>query len=296
MDVSVIIVNYNTKQLTINCINSVFEKTTGVSFEVILIDNASSDGSADYFRKDQRIVFIEGKENHGFGRANNMGMDVAKGKYLFLLNSDTILLNNAVFHLYVFAESKQDLKIGVLGTVLLDENWKESPSFGQFPSMKSIFDNLFRRLKQGQGYENKIFKQVAAYGFAKVDYISGADLFIPKTIIDQIGGFDPEIFMFYEETDLQKRIANAGYARIIMNSREIIHLVGGSFGRTTSYYRYHLMQKSLNVYTSKHFNTLRYLSFRLVMVFVTLKDIYIYHRNISSHEKLLVLKQAIWTK
>lgn len=296
MDVSVIIVNYNTKQLTINCINSVFERTKGVSFEVILIDNASTDGSVDCFRKDKRIVLIEGKENYGFGGANNMGIKVAKGKYLFLLNSDTILIKNAIYPLLAFAETNQDLKVGVLGSVLLDENKKESPSFGQFPSLKSLFNNLLIRLKQIEGYEKKIFKQVLTNGYARVDYISGADLFIPKTIIDRIGGFDANIFMYYEETDLQKRIANAGYQRIIINSRDIIHLVGGSFGRTTSYYRYHLMQKSLNIYTSKHFKSFRYLSFRLVMLFVAVKDIYIYRRRFSSREKLLVLKQAIWSR
>ncbi|GHT72706.1 hypothetical protein FACS189456_1970 [Bacteroidia bacterium] len=88
MDVSIIIVNYNTKQLTANCIDSVFHKTEGINFEVILVDNASTDGSKEHFRNDPRIQFIESDENLGFGRANNLGAKYAKGKYLFLLNSD----------------------------------------------------------------------------------------------------------------------------------------------------------------------------------------------------------------
>ena len=96
MDVSIIIVNYNTRQLTSNCIESIFKYTNGVSFEVILVDNASTDGSIDFFTNDERIIFISSKENLGFGRANNLGYKVAKGRYIFLLNSDTLLLNNAI--------------------------------------------------------------------------------------------------------------------------------------------------------------------------------------------------------
>ena len=91
MDVSVIIVNYNTKNLTDDCIQSVINKTTGVDYEIILVDNASTDGSKEYFEKDNRIIYIYSDKNGGFGYGNNRGMEVARGKYFFLLNSDTIL-------------------------------------------------------------------------------------------------------------------------------------------------------------------------------------------------------------
>ena len=102
MDVSIIIVNYNTKKLTSDCINSIYEKTTGIRFEVIVVDNNSSDGSQDLFFFDFRIKFVEAGENLGFGKANNKGVEIASGKYVFFLNSDTILVNNAVklFDLY----------------------------------------------------------------------------------------------------------------------------------------------------------------------------------------------------
>ena len=85
MDVSIIIVNYNTKQLTLDCINSVFDQTKDVSFEIILVDNASVDGSKELFEKDSRIKYIYSNQNVGFGRANNIGFEQAKGKYVFLL-------------------------------------------------------------------------------------------------------------------------------------------------------------------------------------------------------------------
>ena len=95
MDVSVI-VNYNTKALTKSCIESIFSETCGIEFEVILVDNASSDGSKELFQIDERIIFIESNVNLGFGKANNLGYKYATGKYIFLLNSDTLLKNNAI--------------------------------------------------------------------------------------------------------------------------------------------------------------------------------------------------------
>ena len=95
MDVSVIIVNYNTRKLTGECIDSIFEKTSGITFEVIVVDNASQDDSIEIFRKDPRIIFIENTENQGFGKANNLGIKYATGRNILFLNSDTLLINNA---------------------------------------------------------------------------------------------------------------------------------------------------------------------------------------------------------
>ena len=105
MNVSIVIVNYNTLKLTKACIDSVIEKTSGLEYEIILVDNASSDGSSDVFKNDERIIFIEASDNIGFGKANNLGVKHAKGDYLFFLNSDTLLLNNAVDELWKFCES-----------------------------------------------------------------------------------------------------------------------------------------------------------------------------------------------
>ena len=97
MDVSVIIVNYNTKELTRNCLKSVFEKTKGVNFEVIVSDNGSTDGSIEMIKSEfPEVILIENNANLGFGAANNRALKIARGKYVFYLNSDTLLLNNAV--------------------------------------------------------------------------------------------------------------------------------------------------------------------------------------------------------
>ena len=97
IDVSVIIVNYNTKDLLRDCINSVIEQTKNISFEIIVSDNGSSDGSIEMLKAEfPKVIILNNKENLGFGKANNRGAEISNGKYLFLLNSDTVLLNNAI--------------------------------------------------------------------------------------------------------------------------------------------------------------------------------------------------------
>ena len=108
MQVSVIIVNYNTKELTKQAIQSVFDRTEGVEYEIIVVDNDSKDGSVEELKKifQNKITIIESKENLGFGRANNLGIKQSKGKYVFLLNSDTELINNAI---KIFYDYKREL-------------------------------------------------------------------------------------------------------------------------------------------------------------------------------------------
>lgn len=138
VDVSVIIVNYNTLEMTNNCIESVFTKTKDVQFEVILVDNGSNDGSREFFANDKRIRYIYVDENMGFGRANNLGYKYCNGKYVFLLNSDTLLINNAIKKLYDYAESSDD-SIACLGCPLVNVNDELMHSYGNFPTMLKHF-------------------------------------------------------------------------------------------------------------------------------------------------------------
>ena len=123
MDVSIIIVNYNTKHLLEDCLSSLYALTQSIDFEVIVVDNASSDDSETYItRKFPQVKWINSGENIGFGRANNLGAKYADGKYLFLLNSDTLLLNNAIKAFYDYAETHSEEQIGALGCWLVDSN------------------------------------------------------------------------------------------------------------------------------------------------------------------------------
>lgn len=223
MDVSVIIVNYNTRQMTLNCIDSIFEKTEGVRFEVILVDNASNDGSVDFFRRDKRIVFVASPDNIGFGRANNLGYKYASGRYIFLLNSDTLLLNNALF-LFVQAMDALPKKVACTGCRLRDDKGNIARSYLLQPTLwKSLQCFIYQRFLPESGKDmldsNEPFE---------VEGVSGADMFIRREVIEECGLFDPDFFMYYEETEMQKRFLEAGYKLYILPEPSIVHLEGGS--------------------------------------------------------------------
>ena len=134
MDVSIIIVNYNTCELTKQCIDSIFEKIDGVSFEVIVVDNDSKDDSIKVLSQDSRITFVASDANLGFGKANNLGVEHSLGKYIFFLNSDTLLVNNAVKLFFDFMEQHQINKsVGAIGCLLMDNKLRRIHSFADFP-------------------------------------------------------------------------------------------------------------------------------------------------------------------
>lgn len=264
MDVSVIIVNYNTKDLTKNCIDSVFKWTKGVSFEVILVDNASKDGSKELFEKDNRINYVYNNENLGFGRANNIGASISKGNWLFFLNSDTYLLNDAISQLYNRANNSGK-DVACLGCIMLDCNKMVTHSYGMFPSKLRMLGNytvlpLLSRLKiikKIESSSNYNYEYLKGSGFFDVDYITGADLMLNSEVARILGMFDEDFFMYFEETEMQYRYACHGYRRIVVEGPQIIHLEGKSLQRQSikkktmklsSYFKY--VRKTNSMLTS----------------------------------------------
>ena len=227
MDVSVIIVNYNTLELTKNTIESVFEKTKGLNYEIILVDNASTDGSVEFFESNykNKIIFIKNNENLGFGRANNKGIEIAKGKYIFLLNSDTLLMNNAIKILFDFME--KNIECGVCGGNLFDRDNRPIHSFkkelvniySDFDFIKNFILKFIYKKRIDFNYTNKNIE---------VGYITGADMFIRKKILEKVGIFDSDFFMYFEETELTSRIKSTGKKIISVPQAKIIHLEGKS--------------------------------------------------------------------
>lgn len=224
MDVSVIIVNYNTCQITKNCIDSVVEKTKDVEYEIIVVDNASTDGSKEFFGNDSRIKYIYSERNGGFGFGNNQGMKVAKGKYFFLLNSDTLLVNNAIKEFFDYAESQESK--AVYGCYMQHEDGTYCNSFFFFPAF-SIMD-FIKRLIHGQDYSPGDFKT------RKVEAISGADMFFHRKLFEETGGFDENIFLYGEEGEWQYRMLKEGYFCWVIPHPKIIHLEGKSMQMSLS--------------------------------------------------------------
>jgi len=216
MDVSVIIVNYNTKELLQNCIQSVIEKTRDVHYEIIVVDNASIDGSTEMVKSlFPTVKLIIEKNNLGFGRANNIAAQIAEGNYLFLLNSDTLLINNAIKILVDFLDHNADA--GICGGQLFNQNISLATSFQKLPSLIEEWKVCYAPFLLQK-------KQPVYSSPAKVGFISGADLMIRKTLFDQLHGFDPHFFLYFEETELTYRVKRQNYTVWFVPDAQIIHL------------------------------------------------------------------------
>lgn len=228
MDVSIILVNYNTADLLLACIRSILGKTEQLIYEIIVVDNASSDSSVELVRsKFPSVKVIANEENVGFGVANNIGVQNAQGKYVWFLNSDTLLINNAAKILHDAIEGYP--KAVIAGGNLYDANMKPATSFyqtmpGLWADVDYLFFNIFSKLKYKTNLNfNHSSRIIEVDGF-----ISGADLMIERSIFEDIGGFDKDFFMYYEETELTYRIKRLGFKIISVPEAQIIHLEGAS--------------------------------------------------------------------
>lgn len=232
MDVSIIIVNYNTKKLLQNCINSIINHTKELSYEVIVSDNDSTDGSIEMIKTNfPEVILLENKANLGFGAANNRALEIAQGKYVFYLNSDTVICNNAVKLFFDFFENAAE-PIGALGCNLVDDNLSIIHSYGLFPTKEKIIKNLIADLKQLTKRSLIFFlksyslnKESTSPKFEKkigtVDYITGADLFMQN---NELAKFDEYFFLYFEDTDLNKRLEQNNLQRLLIDGPIIKHL------------------------------------------------------------------------
>jgi len=240
MNVSIIIINYNTCELTLNCLKSVFEQTKDIDFEVIVSDNGSKDRSIEMIKQEYpQVILIENNANLGFGAANNRGLKIAKGKYIFYLNSDTILLNNAVKIFFDYWEnSSEKNKIGALGCNLLSEQGEVIHSGGDFPKARRELRSFFHCILSSIGIKRLYLKcggrpKTYSYYVGEIGYVTGADLFMLKND-DAI--YDEKYFMYYEESDMQFQLQQKGKYSFIIPGPKIIHLEGGSEKKDTTKY------------------------------------------------------------
>jgi GT2 family glycosyltransferase len=242
MDLSVIIVNYNVKELLENCINSVLASSKNVSTEIIVVDNNSYDGSLDYIRKkfagEKRVKLIENRTNLGFSRANNLGARVAKGKYILILNPDTVLQEDTLKRALDFYESKPDS--GVVGCKLVLPNGKlDLACRRSFPTPSVA---VYRMLGL-----SKIFPRSKAFGkynltyldenqTNEVDSVCGAFMLIRRDLYEKLGGFDETYFMYGEDLDLCYRIRKLGLKVYYFPGTSAIHFKGSSTRKSSISY------------------------------------------------------------
>lgn len=266
IEVSIIIVSYNTKELTVNCIKSIFEFTDEIKYEIIIVDNASSDGTVYAIKESfPSVKVIESDENIGFGRANNLGSEYAKGEYLFFLNSDCLLIENSIKKMYDYFELNKSDNLGAVGCMLLDKDENLNSSYYRFPTPLSLTKSII--LSGVNKLFSKEYKLEPSFNYPindnnEVDFIIGADLFMSKKVFYAFSGFDPIFFLYYEETDLQKRMAKASLKRVVLKNTSIIHLEGGS--RNSKFSISAIYIDSRYKYIKKHYSILTYILFYII--------------------------------
>ena len=262
MDISIIIVNWNTKELLHNCLNSIYVTVHDISFEVIVVDNASHDGSVDMLREEfPQVTVIENTINRGFGAANNQGFDIMRGWYALLLNTDTVLADNAVHELFSLMETHPDAAMAC--GQLLNEDESKQNSVANFPTLLTLLANisLLEYLFPGR-YPSKRYVHKEP---VEVDSGIGACLLVRKNAMDEVGIFDERYFFFFEETDWAFRMRSAGWKVYHVPSAYIYHLqgqsIGGNIRSRIEFYRsrYQFFQK----WKSRSYNVL--VSFAVVL-------------------------------
>jgi GT2 family glycosyltransferase len=224
-DVSVIIVNWNLKDYLLEAIASVGETGGESSFEIIVVDNASEDGSVDAVKEQfPEVRLIENDENVGFGCANNQGFEIAEGRYFLLLNNDAKLLEGALDLLVREMDAAPD--IAICGGQLLNPDLSLQNSFDNVPSLATeILNKAILRRIFPERFPSKLQETEAP---REVEVVIGAMMMIRGSVIDEIKGFDPGYFMFLEETDLCHRAAIEGYRLVQFPGARAIHHQGTS--------------------------------------------------------------------
>ncbi len=255
VDLSIIIVNYNVKEFLENLLVSLTPALSEISAEIIVVDNASTDGSSEMLQKKfPSVIPITNKQNVGFAKANNLALRVARGKYILLLNPDTIVNENTLREMLSFMESHEE--VGLAGCKILNSDgtlqlacrrgfpgpWT---SFCKVSGLSSMFpkSKLFARYNLTYLDENKSYE---------VDAVSGAYMMIRKTVYDKIGGLDEQFFMYGEDLDLCYRVQKSGAKVYYVHSAQIIHFKGESTKRS-NINEPRIFYDAMRIFVRKHF-------------------------------------------
>lgn len=251
MDLSVVIVNYQTFELTKNTINSILEYDYPFSYEIFVVDNASGDDSLnrleDYFK--DKVKFIASKENNGFAAGNNQALRQADGRYQLLLNSDTVVWENTLEDIYDYMEKHED--VGACGCrVLLENGELDKACKRSFPNVKNSFFRLFHIPTKSKD-DNYNLTDLADDEIYEIDCLTGAFMFIRKEALNQVGLLDETFFMYGEDIDLCYRIKHGGWKIVYYGKSKITHLKGASSKKQKSKLIYEFY-RAMYIYYKKH--------------------------------------------
>jgi GT2 family glycosyltransferase len=255
MQVSIIIVSWKVKELVRQCLQSIFKQTTGVDFEVILVDNASGDGTVEMVAKEfPQVNLIASNVNLGFAAGNNLGIEQVSGEVIYLLNPDTELADNALADLLAYMN--QNPSAGVVGTRLLNPDGSQQQSVRRFPGLGLA---LLWVLKVQHLLPNlPVFRNYLAadfdYDIAQTcDQVMGASMAIRRRVLEAVGRLDERYFIWFEEVDYCRMATAAGFQVWYTPAATVVHHGGESFRQVAGLTNQRRFNASLRQYARKHF-------------------------------------------
>ncbi len=251
--VSIIILSFNTENLLRDCLLSL-HKTLTTEHEIIVVDNASKDGSTQMVEREfPKVVLIKNTENSGFAKGCTIGAKKAQGEYLLFLNSDIVLSHDPLPN---FLSAINDNKANaVVGGLLENPNGTLQRSYGDFYTLKNVFLMLFL----GEKHEVKRFQGKEK---STVDWVSGGCMFVRREVFDRVGGFDEGFFMYIEDMEFCYRIKKAGYEVLVTPHVRVTHLGQGSSSKTFAIVN---IFKGLLYFYKKHKSKVEYKVVKLML-------------------------------
>ncbi len=271
--VSIIIVNFNKCELTKNCISSIIRFTKRICYEIIVIDNNSTECDLEETLRDLtnpgNITLIKNKENFGFAKANNQGLSIAKGQYILYLNNDTLFIENTLQSLFEYVYNKKEKMI--VGCKLLNEDGSHQFSIDKFDSLWDLLmvSLFFYKIFPKSRFFNKYYQNYSKskYPF-EVDMVKGAFMFAPTDILKKMDGFDERFYFYGEEKDLCYRFRLASGIVIYFPNTSIVHLNGAST-KNVPWFKYKNQTISRIKYFQKHYGGIKFI-FAIIFYFLGL--------------------------
>lgn len=266
-DVSIIIVSWNAKEYLQKCLDSIIEYSKSVKTEIIVVDNASNDGSPEIVEsKYPQVKLIRNSENSGFAKANNLGYKYCSGKFVCLINSDVEIFEDCIGKMFEYMNEHPG--VGMLGPKVLNSDGSLQLTFREFPGFKV---NILRALALDNyfSYSKKVLrnskKELENNKGIEVDFLSGCFMMIRKDTIDKIGLFDEDYFFYAEDKDLCKKFWNNGSRIEYFQGAEAVHyLYGSSKG---DYDKFYIQEIKANIqYVRKHYGRLSFFGYIVTTV------------------------------
>lgn len=261
---SIILVNYNGSKFLYNCLNSIKINLSDYDYEVIIVDNSSTDNSIQIIKDNfSSYKLICSHLNLGFGKANNLAVKESNGHYLLFLNTDTVLSENTPQKLLEYLRNNST--VGVISPKITFEDGRYQLSCGNLPSLVTEFlDKVKYKLDNHYHFLLSQFYNRQYSKIREVGWVTGACLMIRRDLFEAIGGFDENFFMYFEDKDLCKRVKELGYEVIYYPTTTIIHLLGGSsHGIKKSVSKYY--RDSQLYYYQKHLGKLQTFLLRIYL-------------------------------